>query len=177
MPIYEYQCQDCGHVFDALQKMSDDPLTECPDCGQHSLRKLVSAPNFKLKGGVLRGEEEIELNVQLGDAATRIAANEDEQKLKDLGMTLAPLTDEIRQSLGVDEDVSGAVVVRVDPNGTAASQGFRRGDIVIQADRQEIESPADLRKAMAGAEKKGKASVPVLVKRGDVQRFASLPVG
>lgn len=51
MPIYEYQCNDCGHVFDALQKMSDDPLSDCPDCGKPSLRKLLSAPNFRLKGG------------------------------------------------------------------------------------------------------------------------------
>ncbi len=51
MPIYEYQCGECEHVFDALQKMSDEPLTDCPDCGQSELRKLVSAPNFRLKGG------------------------------------------------------------------------------------------------------------------------------
>jgi putative FmdB family regulatory protein len=50
MPIYEYQCGECGHVFDALQKMSDEPLTDCPDCGQPELRKLMSAPNFRLKG-------------------------------------------------------------------------------------------------------------------------------
>ena len=51
MPIYEYQCQKCGHVFDVLQKMSDDPLKDCPECGEPELRKLVSAPNFRLKGG------------------------------------------------------------------------------------------------------------------------------
>ena len=51
MPIYEYECRECGHVFDALQKMSDDPLTDCPDCGKPELRKLLSAPNFRLKGG------------------------------------------------------------------------------------------------------------------------------
>jgi putative FmdB family regulatory protein len=50
MPIYEYACKSCGHGFDALQKMSDDPLTECPDCGQPELKKLLSAPNFRLKG-------------------------------------------------------------------------------------------------------------------------------
>ena len=50
MPIYEYECKNCGHVFDVLQKMSDDPLTECPECGQPDLRKLLSAPNFHLKG-------------------------------------------------------------------------------------------------------------------------------
>ncbi len=51
MPIYEYECKNCGHVFDVLQKMSDDLLTECPECGQPDLRKLLSAPNFRLKGG------------------------------------------------------------------------------------------------------------------------------
>ncbi len=51
MPIYEYQCKDCGHIFDALQKISDDALEDCPDCGKPELRKLLSAPNFRLKGG------------------------------------------------------------------------------------------------------------------------------
>lgn len=51
MPIYEYQCQACGHVFDALQKISDDPLTDCPECGEPKLRKALSAPRFRLKGG------------------------------------------------------------------------------------------------------------------------------
>lgn len=50
MPIYEYQCDACGHVFDKLQKMSDEPLKDCPQCEQSALTKLVSAPSFKLKG-------------------------------------------------------------------------------------------------------------------------------
>jgi putative FmdB family regulatory protein len=50
MPIYEYHCKDCDHVFDVLQKMSDDLLTYCPECGKPELRKLISAPNFRLKG-------------------------------------------------------------------------------------------------------------------------------
>ncbi len=50
MPIYEYACQKCGHTFDALQKMNADPLTECPECSAHTLKKLLSAPNFRLKG-------------------------------------------------------------------------------------------------------------------------------
>lgn len=51
MPIYEYACKQCEHVFDVLQKMSDEPLTYCPECGAHELRKLISAPSFRLKGG------------------------------------------------------------------------------------------------------------------------------
>jgi len=51
MPIYEYQCQACEHVMEAMQKISDAPLTDCPACGKAELRKLVSAPGFRLKGG------------------------------------------------------------------------------------------------------------------------------
>ena len=50
MPIYEYQCQNCGHEMEALQKMADAPLTRCPACNEDGLKKLVSAAAFKLKG-------------------------------------------------------------------------------------------------------------------------------
>lgn len=50
MPIYEYECDECGHQFEAIQKMSDDVLTQCPECKQKTLRKLVSAAAFRLKG-------------------------------------------------------------------------------------------------------------------------------
>lgn len=50
MPIYEYRCESCGHEMEALQKMSDDPLTVCPECGKPTLKKLISAGSFILKG-------------------------------------------------------------------------------------------------------------------------------
>jgi len=50
MPIYEYACQQCNHTMDVLQKISDDPLVDCPECGEPALRKLLSAPRFRLKG-------------------------------------------------------------------------------------------------------------------------------
>jgi len=50
MPIYEYRCESCGHEFDALQKLSDNLLQDCPDCEARSLRRLMSAPSFRLKG-------------------------------------------------------------------------------------------------------------------------------
>jgi putative FmdB family regulatory protein len=50
MPIYEYQCQKCAHHLEALQKISDKPLRECPECGKHSLKRLMSAPLFRLSG-------------------------------------------------------------------------------------------------------------------------------
>lgn len=50
MPIYEYACKSCEHTLDALQKMSDDPLVECPECAKPALKRLISAPRFRLKG-------------------------------------------------------------------------------------------------------------------------------
>jgi putative FmdB family regulatory protein len=50
MPIYEYCCQSCGHELEAIQKMAEDPLTDCPECGKPSLQKLISAAGFRLKG-------------------------------------------------------------------------------------------------------------------------------
>ena len=50
MPIYEYRCGACGHTLDALQKISDPHLTDCPECNASALKRLVSAPAFRLKG-------------------------------------------------------------------------------------------------------------------------------
>ena len=50
MPIYEYRCESCSHELDALQKLSDDPLHDCPSCKKSALRRLISAPSFRLKG-------------------------------------------------------------------------------------------------------------------------------
>ena len=50
MPIYEYRCEHCEHEMEAIQKMSDEPLKDCPECKQETLRKLVSAAAFKLTG-------------------------------------------------------------------------------------------------------------------------------
>lgn len=50
MPIYAYRCARCGHELDALQKISEPPLADCPACGQAALAKLVTAAGFQLKG-------------------------------------------------------------------------------------------------------------------------------
>lgn len=50
MPIYEYKCEECDHQFEKIQKFSDNPLLECPECHKNSLNKLVSQGNFCLMG-------------------------------------------------------------------------------------------------------------------------------
>ena len=51
MPIYEYQCSSCGHQLESLQKLSDAPLTDCPECNKSTLQKQISAAGFRLSGG------------------------------------------------------------------------------------------------------------------------------
>jgi putative FmdB family regulatory protein len=51
MPIYEYQCTACGFQKEVLQKMSDEPLKICPECGKETMQKMVTAAAFRLKGG------------------------------------------------------------------------------------------------------------------------------
>ena len=50
MPIYEYLCENCGKELEKIQKISEEPLVDCPECGQSRLRKKISAVGFQLKG-------------------------------------------------------------------------------------------------------------------------------
>ena len=50
MPIYEYKCSKCEHQFEVIQRFSDNPVESCPECNEKPVKKLVSAPSFRLKG-------------------------------------------------------------------------------------------------------------------------------
>ena len=50
MPIYEYLCDSCHHKLEIIQKISDEPMRFCPECGEEALRKLISPVSFRLKG-------------------------------------------------------------------------------------------------------------------------------
>ena len=50
MPLYDYRCDACGHKFDELQKVSDEPIRLCPSCGEEKARRVVSNSSFQLKG-------------------------------------------------------------------------------------------------------------------------------
>jgi len=86
MPIYEYQCDKCRHHLEALQKLSDKPLRECPECGKHSLKRLMSAPLFRLAGSGwyetdFKSDKEQKRNlVEKGDAEPARTESKDEGK-------------------------------------------------------------------------------------------------
>jgi putative FmdB family regulatory protein len=82
MPFYEYQCKNCGHALEAMQKVNDAPLRKCPECGKSQLTRLMSAPVFRLKGGGwyetdFKGDQDNKKN--LADRPESDAAKEDKK--------------------------------------------------------------------------------------------------
>jgi putative FmdB family regulatory protein len=74
MPIYEYECTNCKFYVEALQKISEGPLRQCPSCKKQTLKRLVSAPVFRLKGGGwyetdFKSDQEGKRNLAAGEEA------------------------------------------------------------------------------------------------------------
>jgi putative FmdB family regulatory protein len=72
MPFYEYECANCKFYVEVMQKISDAPLKKCPSCGKSTMKKLISAPVFRLKGGGwyetdFKGDKENKRNLAGGD--------------------------------------------------------------------------------------------------------------
>jgi len=83
MPIYEYQCNNCNHKIEVLQKISDDPLAQCPSCRQQKLKKLVSAASFRLKGsGWYETDFKTGGKKQLAESDSAADSNSDSDKSK-----------------------------------------------------------------------------------------------
>ena len=86
MPFYEYQCKNCGHNLEAMQKINDEPLKKCPNCGKSQLTRLMSAPVFRLKGGGwyetdFKGEQDHKKN--LADAPESDGSSSDKKAAVD----------------------------------------------------------------------------------------------
>jgi putative FmdB family regulatory protein len=82
MPIYEYVCNQCGHQLEALQKLSDAPLLECPACEKEALKKKISAPGFRLSGSgwyETDFKSENQKNLSKGDSAEKKATPKSDQ--------------------------------------------------------------------------------------------------
>jgi putative FmdB family regulatory protein len=80
MPIYEYECSNCKFYVEALQKISEPPLVKCPSCKKQTLKRLVSAPVFRLKGGGwyetdFKSDQEGKRNLAKGEEAEAPAAD------------------------------------------------------------------------------------------------------
>ena len=86
MPIYGFECNDCGHRFDRLQKLSDPDPTQCPACSAPSVRRQITAPAFRLAGS---GWYETDFKKD-GDKKRNLAGDGDAGSKSDAGKTEAP---------------------------------------------------------------------------------------
>ncbi len=120
---------------------------------------------------VVRNKETKEFNVTIAELKDEEVASAGKTDSEKLGMTVQTLTPEIAQNLGVD-DAKGVVVTSVEPGSVAEDAGVRRGDIILEVNRQAVEDVDDFRKALREGEK-GK-NVLLLVRRGDNTIFLAL---
>jgi serine protease Do len=138
------------------------------------------APGSSVKIEIVRDGKHQTFNLTLGELPKEQrqakAAPEDHEQssgteLPRLGLTLAPAGG----VAGAGND--GVVVTAVDPDGPAATHGFKSGDVILEVAGKPVTNPADVRKALADARGDGKRAVLMRVKSGDQTRFIALPVG
>jgi putative FmdB family regulatory protein len=149
MPFYEYQCKNCGHTLEAMQKVNDSPLKKCPDCGKSQLTRLMSAPVFRLKGGGwyetdFKGDQDNKKN--LADRPEAETAKDDKKTAAD-----AKSTDAAGKEAGKDaagKDAGGKDAAK--PAEKAADKPAEKA-----APTESAKKPAG-----GGISRRGKASAP-----------------
>ncbi len=126
----------------------------------------------KVKVKVIRRGKTKTVDVEIGELKEEEEAGPVEGKAEEFGLSVQTLTPEIAESLGIDSDVKGVVVAGVEPGSPADDAGLQRGDVILEVNRETVESLGDYRKAVKKVES-GK-SVLFLVRRGDNTIFLAL---
>jgi putative regulatory protein, FmdB family len=103
MPIYEYECSNCKFYVEALQKISEPPLVKCPSCKKQTLKRLVSAPVFRLKGGGwyetdFKSDQEGKRNLAQGEEAEAPAADKPADDKAEKPAEAAPAADKDKKA-------------------------------------------------------------------------------
>jgi serine protease Do len=131
---------------------------------------------------VWRDGKEKTLNVDIGQMPSedQVVANAEqpgeESNTPKLGVALAKLTPETRQSLNLPDDAKGVVVTDVQPGSPAAEKGLQAGDVIVQADRKEVSDPKQVADAVRKAAERGDQTILLLVKREGQDRFIAVPI-
>ena len=128
MPFYEYQCEKCGHDVEMMQKITDPPLKKCPQCGKSGLRRLMSAPVFRLKGSGwyetdFKSDQDAKRN--LADKAEPEAKDDKQdsktEAKKEDGKTEAPAADAAKPAVKEPTAADKSVNAEPSPSKPAAS--------------------------------------------------------
>jgi len=130
MPFYEYQCKQCGHQLEAMQKVNDAPLKKCPECGKPALQRLMSAPVFRLKGSGwyetdFKSDDEGKRNLAEKPEPEPVKATETKDDKKDTGKETATTAEKPATTAATDKAAKTAVEPNRKP--AAAKKSTRRG--------------------------------------------------
>lgn len=152
------------------------------------VRRVADAPvGEAVDVTVQRDGKPVDLKITLGrrelaeggspEEGAQQGGSGDQSTSKIMGMTLAPLTDDLADQLGIARDAGGLVVQEVDPRGAAADKGLVPGDVITEAGQQPVASLSDLEARVKEAKDAGRKSILMLVRREGEPRFVALPIG
>ncbi|HCO91944.1 MAG TPA: serine protease [Alphaproteobacteria bacterium] len=166
-------------VGDVILSFNDTDVPEMRD-----LPRIVAETQVgkKVQVVVWRDGRKKDFDVTLGrledfERAEGVAAAQPDKQgseIADLGLTLIPLNDIVREQFGIPENVEGVAVIDVESSSAAAEKGIRPGDVIVEVAQQEVSSPADVSKKVAEIRKSDKKSVLLLLNRGGDLRFVAV---
>ncbi|HEY4920758.1 MAG TPA: Do family serine endopeptidase [Xanthobacteraceae bacterium] len=161
---------------DVIVSLDGRPI---PDARTLARRISAMAPGTAVKIGVFRNGKEEQLSMTLGELPKEVTAR---NSTEDHGAAQGIAIPRLGLSLAPAANVSGAgtqgvVVTDVEPDGAAAAQGFKTGDVILDVGGQAVNAPADVRRAIQGARDDGKHTVLMRVKSEQGTRFVAIPLG
>jgi serine protease Do len=166
---------------DVITRFHDQPVADAGDL----TRRVADAPIGEAVPVIVqRGGESETLWVTLGrreeaEATTLPASSpapEEPKSLDTLGLTLAPLDDDMRSRLGIEPSVQGLMVMAVDQASEAFTKGLREGDLITEAGQQKVVRLQDLEDRIAEVKDAGRRSILLLIRRGGDPRFVALSI-
>ncbi|MCU0838156.1 MAG: Do family serine endopeptidase [Rhodospirillales bacterium] len=98
------------------------------------------------------------------------------EKVAALGISVAAIDDKLRQTFGISGDVQGLVVTQVDPAGTAAAEGIKAGDVIVQVSKEKVDQPSQLMDKLNAAKTAGQRSLLVLIESDSGMRFIAIRI-
>jgi serine protease Do len=180
--VPEGPAQDAGLVAgDVITRFDGQPVSDAGDL----TRRVADAPIGEAVPVIIQREGRTEtLQVTLGrreeaEAATMPASSpapDAPREMETLGLTLAPLDDDMRDRLGLDASTEGLMIMNVDQASEAFTKGLREGDLITEAGQQKVVRLQDLEDMIAEAKAAGRESILLLIRRGGDPRFVALSI-
>ena len=151
------------------------------------LPRIVAETDIEKPVSVLvwRDSKKVKIKVTVGELEEdqpKVASrgggetDEDEHKVKDLGLTLSSATKRLRERFNLEDEVKGVVVVSVDDDGPAAEKGIRPGDVVVEVGQQEVTTPSEVLEMVKKTRESGRKSVLMLLEGQGGLRFVALRI-